>query len=156
MKHLRIFLFGLLLSVSIVDPVQAQPTTAKASKSHPPFTRVTHHHMDRAKPANVLQRNVRTSGGCNNCIRLLASWYSLHSKMANGRRMNPGHFTVAHRTLPLGTSVRISYRGRSVLAKVTDRGPFHGRRDLDVSRAIAVALGFVGKGTAYLSLEVLA
>src|SRR5215216_2926651 len=47
-------------------------------------------------------------------------------KTASGERMNPGAMTAAHRTLPFGTRVKITNRnnGRSVVVRISDRGPF--------------------------------
>lgn len=54
---------------------------------------------------------------------------------------------VAHKTLPLGTQIQISYNGRVVNATVCDRGPFVAGRDIDLQPAPAVELGFDGVGT---------
>ena len=43
---------------------------------------------------------------------------------ASGERFDPNAMTAAHRTLPFGTLVRVTYRGRSVLGRINDRGPF--------------------------------
>jgi rare lipoprotein A len=55
--------------------------------------------------------------------------------MANGRPMNPQAMTTAHPSLPLGTRlhVRNPSNGKSVKLVVTDRGPYHGGRVLDLS-----------------------
>jgi len=86
-----------------------------------------------------------------------ASWYGAwhHGKpMANGRPFDMNADTVAHRTLPLGTCVRVENlaNGRSVVAAVTDRGPYVGNRILDASRGVARALGFEQAGLARVSI----
>ena len=55
--------------------------------------------------------------------------------MANGQPMNPGANTTAHRSLPFGTLLRVTNQnnGKSVVVRVTDRGPYHGGRVLDLS-----------------------
>jgi len=77
-----------------------------------------------------------------------ASWYALHSKTASGERMNPRALTAAHRTLPFGTKVRVTNQrnGKAVVVRINDRGPFIKGRIIDVSKAAAHALGFVGAG----------
>lgn len=91
---------------------------------------------------------------------VITSWYGggekLNAHTANGERFNPNAFTVAHRTLPFGTKLRISYGGRSLTARVNDRGPaaWTGRR-LDCSRAIAEHLGFKSKGQVHVQIAVL-
>lgn len=88
-----------------------------------------------------------------------ASWYGRqhHGRvMANGERFNMHALTVAHRTLPLGTRVRVTNpsTGQSVVAVVTDRGPYVRGRGLDVSRGVAARLGLIERGVAPVRLEV--
>ena len=77
-------------------------------------------------------------------------------KMANGQIFNPNYLTVAHRTLPLGTHVKIinPRNGRVVHAIVTDRGPYVYSRSMDVSEKIATILDFKFAGTAKLHVEI--
>lgn len=76
---------------------------------------------------------------------------------ANGERFNMNAMTAAHRTLPFGTRVRVTNprTGASVIVRINDRGPFHGNRVIDVSRAAAEELGMIRAGTASVQLEVL-
>jgi rare lipoprotein A len=77
-----------------------------------------------------------------------ASWYALHSRTASGERMNPSAMTAAHRTLPLGTKVKVTNErnGRSLVVRINDRGPFIKGRILDLSKGAAGRLGFIGAG----------
>jgi rare lipoprotein A len=77
-----------------------------------------------------------------------ASWYALTSKTASGERMNPSAMTAAHRSLPFGTKVRVtnSRNGKSVVVRINDRGPFIRGRIIDLSKAAAGHLGFIGAG----------
>src|SRR5438093_9854863 len=77
-----------------------------------------------------------------------ASWYgaAFHRRpTASGERFDLHRMTCAHRTLPLGTTVRVTnlVNGRSVLVTITDRGPFRRHRDIDVSYGAARVLGMV-------------
>lgn len=78
----------------------------------------------------------------------IASVYSTESgsRTASGARLNPGALTAAHRSLPLGSRVKVtnSRNGRSVVVTVNDRGPFVRGRIIDVTPAAAHALGFSG------------
>ncbi|HWF95083.1 MAG TPA: septal ring lytic transglycosylase RlpA family protein [Xanthobacteraceae bacterium] len=78
----------------------------------------------------------------------VASIYSTESgsRTASGARLNPGELTAAHRSLPLGSKVRVTNRsnGRSVVVTVNDRGPFVRGRIIDVTPAAAHELGFSG------------
>src|ERR1043166_6581299 len=64
------------------------------------------------------------------------------SKTANGGRMNPGALTAAHRTLPFGTRVNVvnKQNGKSVVVRISDRGPFVRGRIIDLTPAAARAL----------------
>lgn len=86
-----------------------------------------------------------------------ASWYGpgfVGSLTASGAPYDPERLTCAHRTLRLGTVVRVSVHGRAVSCLVNDRGPYVGPRILDMSRAGSRALGYDGIQT--VVIEVLA
>jgi len=92
--------------------------------------------------------------------KVTASWYGMehHNKItAGGRPFDANQSTVAHRTLPLGTKVRLvnPENGHTAVGRVADRGPYVRGRDLDVSLALAKKLGFVRKGVAELEIEVI-
>lgn len=76
-----------------------------------------------------------------------SSWYGneFHGRpTASGEIYDQYAFTCAHRTLPFGTWLRVTFRGRSVIVKVNDRGPFIKGRILDLSRGSAEAIGLTG------------
>jgi rare lipoprotein A len=77
--------------------------------------------------------------------------------MANGLRYDMHRFTVAHRKLPLGTTVCITNpkNGRSVVATVTDRGPYAGKRIVDLSKRIATELDILKVGVASVEIHVI-
>ena len=88
----------------------------------------------------------------------IASWYGYNFKgvkMANGRRYNPADFTAAHRTLPLGTLIRVTRlaNGRSVVVLVTNRGPFVKGRIIDLSTAAARKLDMIRSGITHVRIE---
>jgi rare lipoprotein A len=66
-----------------------------------------------------------------------------------------GDLTAAHRSLPMGTQVRILNldNGRAVVVKIVDRGPFIRGRIIDVSTAAATTLGFRTAGLAHVKIE---
>lgn len=87
-----------------------------------------------------------------------ASYYGRElagNRTASGERFNPNGLTAAHRTLPLGTRLRVTNvaNGRSVIVRVNDRGPFVGRRVIDVSLGAAREINMVRSGTAQVRLE---
>ena len=80
----------------------------------------------------------------------VAGWYGPgfeRDRMASGEPYDPAAFSAAHRTLRLGTMLRVAYGGRAVTVRVNDRGPYVRGRDLDLSQAAAAALGLPGTGT---------
>ncbi len=89
-------------------------------------------------------------------------WYSnsLHGRpTASGERFSRYKMTAAHRTLPMGTTVRVTLvkSGASVVVRVNDRGPFGKKRHriVDVSEAAAKILGIIKDGRGRVILEVL-
>lgn len=74
----------------------------------------------------------------------IASVYWEGRKTANGERFLPDGLTAAHRTLRFGTRLRVMYRGRVVVVRINDRGPFIKGRALDLSRGAARAIGCSG------------
>lgn len=90
-----------------------------------------------------------------------ASWYSVRTnrgtRTASGERLNEQASTAAHKTLPMGTKVRVVNlaNGRSEVVRITDRGPFVKGRIIDVTSGVAERLGFRGRGITSVKVEVL-
>ena len=84
-----------------------------------------------------------------------ASWYALRSKTASGEMMNPAAMTAAHKTLKLGTKVKVTNlrNGRSVVVRINDRGPFIRGRVIDLSKGAAGRLGFIGSGHTQVEVQ---
>lgn len=85
-----------------------------------------------------------------------ASWYGTESgnRTASGEAFNGKSMTAASRSLPLGTRVRVTYRGRSVVVRINDFGPAKWtRRILDLSRAAATKLGMIEAGVGHVCVE---
>jgi rare lipoprotein A len=107
-------------------------------------------------PLNSVASSDRSSG-----LKGTASYYGgkFHGRRtASGERFNQEALTAAHKTLPLGTKVRvINVRtGDSVEVRINDRGPYHGGRIIDLSKGAARELGMLPAGTAKVRLEVVA
>lgn len=91
----------------------------------------------------------------------MASWYGddFHNKRtANGETYNMRAITAAHRTLPLPSLVKVTNleNGKSIIARVNDRGPYVKNRIIDVSEKGAELLGYKNKGIAKVKVEILA
>lgn len=76
-------------------------------------------------------------------------------KTASGEIFRPEGMTAAHRSLPLGTKVKVTNlsNGKAVVLRINDRGPFVRGRMLDVSHGAAKVLGFASAGTARVRIE---
>ena len=90
----------------------------------------------------------------------IASWYGApyHNRRgSNGEVYDMHALTAAHRTLPLGSIVRVTdvKTEASAVVRITDRGPFIEGRVIDLSQAAAVKIGMIQRGTAEVRIEVL-
>lgn len=90
--------------------------------------------------------------------RGVASWYgeSFHGKQAaNGELFDMEALTAAHRTLPLGSVVRVVNlaNGKYLHVRITDRGPYINNRILDLSRGAAVRLGMMEGGLSHVQIQ---
>lgn len=90
----------------------------------------------------------------------IASWYGGSDGLdgsitASGEIFSAEAYTAAHRTLPFGTAVRVTYlrTGISTVVRINDRGPFIAGRIIDLSRAAAAAIGLLPDGTGLVELE---
>ncbi len=91
---------------------------------------------------------------------VVASWYGqdFHGKpMANGEIYDMNGSTIAHKEIPLGTTVELknTKTGEMVQAVVTDRGPYIEGRDVDLSYGLAKKLSLVEQGVGNLVMRVL-
>jgi rare lipoprotein A len=90
----------------------------------------------------------------------LASYYggAFHGrKTACGTRFDQHGLTAAHKTLPCGTKVRVTnlLNSKNVNVTITDRGPFHKGRVIDLSKGAAKKIGMLSAGLASVKIEVL-
>jgi rare lipoprotein A len=103
----------------------------------------------RKKPRHRI--TVLSRGACE------ASYYGTGGRTASGEAFDPAALTAAHRTLPLGSKVRVTNRNndRSVVVRINDRGPFVAGRCLDLSTAAMQAVKGTGSGVIPVSYEVI-
>lgn len=113
-----------------IRPVVAQPPPALPA-----------HHETSTKPSKTVKTSYQGSGTAG------------HST-ASGERYNPNGLTAASRTLPIGSTVKVTNpgTGRSVKVRINDRGPFVHGRDLDLSKRAAEKVGITHKGVARLKV----
>lgn len=90
-----------------------------------------------------------------------ASWYSIRTnrgtRTASGQRLTDHGATAAHKTLPMGTKVRVTNQanGKSEVVTINDRGPFIRGRVIDVTIGVAERIGFAKRGVVPVKVEVL-
>ena len=90
-----------------------------------------------------------------------ASWYSIKTnygtRTASGKSLTNDGATAAHKTLPMGTKVRVTNQsnGKFEVLTITDRGPYIRGRIIDVTIGAAERLGFVKRGVVAVRVEVL-
>jgi len=88
----------------------------------------------------------------------LASWYGRRfhgKKTASGELYDMYAMTAAHPTLPIPSYVRVTAldSGKSVVVRINDRGPFHGKRIIDLSYTAAHKLGYLKRGSTRVRVE---
>ncbi|MED5546028.1 MAG: septal ring lytic transglycosylase RlpA family protein [Pseudomonadota bacterium] len=91
----------------------------------------------------------------------VASYYGVKfagRRTASGAIFDPEELTAAHPSLPFGTQVQVTNpsNGESVVVTITDRGPYHGNRIIDLSKAAAREIGIMRRGSGTVELAVLA
>ncbi len=89
----------------------------------------------------------------------IASWYGADFEgrlTSNGEIYDMYAFTAAHKTLPLGTVVKVNNldNGKSVEVRINDRGPYVVGRVIDLTKADAEAIDMTKTGTAHVKLEI--
>jgi rare lipoprotein A len=105
--------------------------------------------------AGTAPGGVRTVGGGVTVYRAAAaSWYGpgLYGQhLACGGTLNASVVGVANKSLPCGARVKLRYGGRTVVARVVDRGPYVAGREFDLTPATKQRLGFGSTGTVWAS-----
>lgn len=90
-----------------------------------------------------------------------ASWYCVKcnggTQTSSGETLRDYAMTAAHKTLPIGSRVRVTNKrnGRSVVVRINDRGPYIKGRIIDVTKGAAQKLGFLNDGIVAVKVEVL-
>ena len=133
MKNLILAVFFVVICSYFSNPIQS----AEASRRHTT-------HVSKAQKTKP------------NHHQSIASWYGprFHGKKtANGERFNMYAMTAAHKTLPLSSYVEVTNlkNHRSIVVRINDRGPYHGKRAIDLSYAAAKELGISGLGSVQIT-----
>ena len=108
-----------------------------------------------------LEANTRTEWRVRDIQHGKASWYGIRcnggTRTASGERLCNQASTAAHKTLPMGTRVRVTNleNGKSEIVTINDRGPFIRGRIIDVTEGVAKRIGFFKRGIVKVKVEVL-
>jgi rare lipoprotein A len=143
-------------------PGDAAPTTSRGGRDGDDGDEARDDRGDTALDATTLDDAPPPSAPALEVERGWATWYgrNWHGRAtASGERFDMHQLTAAHRTLPLGSIVRVTNtrNGRAVEVRINDRGPYGRRREriIDVSRAAARRLDFIDAGSCPVTIEVL-
>jgi rare lipoprotein A len=145
-----------LNSRALADPPRPLDRASRDDPRTPlatPTPEPTETQPEQAPPKKKRQhRKILSRGACE------ASYYGSGGKTASGESFDRDALTAAHKTLPIGSKVRVTNRhnDRSVVVRINDRGPFVAGRCLDLSSAAMQAVGGLGSGVIPVKYEVLA
>ena len=136
-----------LIAATILVGVLSE-ASAKSKKHH-------HHRATSSHSWKDANAAIPSSGGGS--FAGVASFHGNESgsKTASGQRFNENDMTAAHRSLPFGTKLRVTDKGKSVVVTINDRGPFIKGRVLDLSTGAARAVGLTASGVGHVTAEVL-
>ncbi len=98
------------------------------------------------------------SAGKANAEPVVSSWYGPGlegNPTASGEPFRSEDYTAAHRSLPFGTKLLVTYGQRQTVVRVTDRGPYVAGRDMDLSQAAAQEIGLTTAGADAVDVRVL-
>lgn len=143
----------LFIAMIVASAVLGGGVTEALAKSRHQYRH--HHHRQVVKDFRTVP--VTTQRFSGHTFSGLASFYGNESgnRTASGQRFNQHAMTAAHRSLPFGTKVKVTYQGRSVVVTINDRGPFIRGRVLDLSTGAARVVGLTSRGIGRVVAEVL-
>jgi len=141
----------MMIGLAIIEFSIVQSSTAAAPATEPPSSFAAAPSAESPVTAKATKSTKSMNG--------LAAVYSdkfIGRKTASGQKFCQRQLTAAHRSLPLGTKVRVTNirNSKSIEVRINDRGPFHARRVIDLSTAAAIKVGMGKKGLALVKLEV--
>ena len=142
-----LFAMGCAGSKKIIFPVEQKKSVSKLPNSFKPY-----------KIGNNWYKPLMDARGFKQ--RGLASWYGKYfhgKKTANGEIYNMYALSAAHKTLPLGTWVRVRRldNGKALDVRINDRGPFVKGRIIDLSRGAAEKIGIIDEGLTHVAIMAL-
>jgi rare lipoprotein A len=142
------------------SPTQASPPAKRAKKARRQENAEVDNGTTSAAQSSATEPSIPEGAASISTETGLASWYGPpynHRRGSNGEIYDMNAMTAAHKTLPLGSIVRVTNvnNGLSVVVRITDRGPFIPGRVIDLSLAAARKIDVWRAGVAPVKLEVM-
>ncbi len=149
----RLPIIAVLSVLSSTATGAAEPSRQRSVPAWQTSWATTVFHAGWGRPQRLPSPALMTAAGPE---RGIASFYWQEQMTASGERFDKTQLTAAHRTLPLGTRVRVTHAGsgKTVIVRINDRGPFKAGRIIDLSDAAAELLGMRAAGLAQVTVEV--
>ena len=147
--------FMVLIGLAMIEFSAGQSLNAATSSKVTKATHVTaKHSVTRAKSAKYARAS-KAAPALKGVAAVYADKFN-GRKTSSGQRFSQHALTAAHKTLPLGTTVRVTNvrNNQSVDVVVNDRGPWHKSRVIDLSSAAAIKIGMRRVGIAHVKLEI--
>lgn len=149
-KSLLVFVFLILISVSGLKILPGNSYNNKTSALPYPDLEISSNVQNNFnKSVNIEFKDLGI---------MKASWYGprFHGRLtANGEIYDQMGLTIAHKSLPFGTLLRLTNtkNKKSLIVRVNDRGPYIPGRQIDLSKKVAMVLGIYKKGVAKVKVE---
>jgi rare lipoprotein A len=149
------------VSTSAPKTVAAKPAAAKQVAAKPAAAKTVasaaSSEDDGSRPQKKSASSSQTGGSLSGGEYGVASYYWQPQRLAGGGWFDPNAWTAAHKTLPLGTRVRVTRldNGNTVDVTINDRGPYISGRIIDLSRRAAQAIDMTGQGVTKVKVNVL-
>ncbi|MCG6914710.1 septal ring lytic transglycosylase RlpA family protein [bacterium BMS3Abin03] len=149
-KSLLVFVFLVLISVSGLKVLPGNNDNNKTLNLGYPDLEIS------SNVQNNLNGNVNIEFKDLGIMK--ASWYGprFHGRLtANGEIYDQMGLTIAHKSLPFNTLLRLTNPSnkKSLIVRVNDRGPYIPGRQIDLSKKVAMELGIYKKGVAKVKVE---
>lgn len=143
-------IFMVLIGLAMIEFSVGQSLNAATSAPAKKPSLASHKHT--AKSASTPDKSAKSMNG----LAVVYSDKLSGRKTASGQKFCQTQMTAAHRSLPLGTKVRVTNvrNSKSVEVSINDRGPRHAGRVIDLSAAAAMKIGMKKTGNSLVKLEI--
>lgn len=147
-------IFLVLIGLAMIEFSVGQSLNAATSAPAKKTSLASHKHT--AKPVSIRARSAKSTKSMHGLAAVYSDKLS-GRKTSSGQKFCQDKLTAAHRSIPLGTKVRVTNirNHKSVEVSINDRGPRHAGRVIDLSAAAAGQIGMKKTGNALVKLEII-